>query len=131
MLRYGLRTAAPPVPGAHGLVHRSRRDQLQLDPADAKHVAVLHARWRAHPYAVDVRAVRRTEVRDLHAVALAPDPDMAARNELVGAERRAEPDVPAEHDAVERYRYLPHQAGTGDDDQARIRIERCHPNPLS
>src|ERR1700751_4106592 len=115
------------LPGTgHGPVRLSRRSQLQMDLPDAKHVAVLHERWRAYPRAVDVRAVRRTEVGDLHAVAAAPDPDMAPRNELVRAERRAEPDVPAEHDAPERYGDLTVRAGAGCDEQARIRVERRH-----
>src|SRR6201989_58200 len=118
------------LPGTgHGPVRLSRRSQLQMDLPDAKHVAVLHERWRAYPRAVDVRAVRRTEVGDLHAVAAAPDPDMAPRNELVRAERRAEPDVPAEHDAPERYGDLTVRAGAGCDDQAPIRGERRHPYP--
>ena len=68
--------AAWPVPGGQGLLQLSRRGQLQADPADAKHVAILQARRGAHPRAVDVRAVGRTEVRDLDPVADAPDQDM-------------------------------------------------------
>ena len=85
-------------------------------------------RGRAQPRAVDVRAVRRTEVGDFHAVAAAPDQTWFRETDSSVLERRAEPGVrPARCPGT---KWVSAASAAPDvTDQARTRIGRVTRSP--